>query len=253
MTPHDLLSAGQLTAARAAQAARAPMNAAERADWLELLFLANDYPTIAAWLATAPADVEVADYQARLSAQQMRHESFTNGQEPYCTADAPTHLSLRTQAMYALTMGDLTSAKHWLENAAEMAPPIRGTLNGRPFARLTEPDQLLANVLELFVKGNYFWLALEQVQRVTFHHPATPLGFGYRSATITLRNGHSEVSLIPTLYPFTYVEADGPLLAGQASEYRAGSNGPVIGLGARHWQVDGQATALTSVQELVLR
>jgi len=138
-------------------------------------------------------------------------------------ARAEKHLSLLSDSSADAAMGALLyrsalsgerkrqaffEAKQYHDPLAFPPPKKRaGTLNGEPFWALEDIDPRIGARLEVFVAGEYMWLALAHIGSLTIGPPRYLRDLLWASATITagpsMKGQEFGEVLLPILYPFS--------------------------------------------------
>jgi type VI secretion system protein ImpE len=137
-----------------------------------------------------------------------------------------------------------------LSKAAEASPALAGFLNNKPFALLRDADDLFGPVLEVFAKGVYSWVPLEQVDSLAMNPPRFPRDLLWVPARLTIREGPSGEVFLPNLYPGSHEHASDSIKLGRETDWQAAEGAPVRGLGARTFLVGDDGVGLLEWREL---
>lgn len=235
MSPIELFEEARLTEAIAAQSeiVRAqPHEIPERfllCDFLafagqrdgvrEHLDQIDPIPAIAAYLA---------EWRALLSADDLRH----SGKAPALLMDPPANFSRRVQASAAAASGRIEEAIALLDDADEAADCLTGHVDGREFEGWRDTDDLLGSVLEVFTDGRYFWLPVEQVQKLRLEDANELRDTLYRPANILLVDGRRLEVFLPALYVGTSTHEEDGIRVGAGIDW-VERDGLMRGIGAR--------------------
>jgi type VI secretion system protein ImpE len=193
----------------------------------------------------------VIEYRQLLDSEAQRRKVFTEGIVPELLGNATSeHLVLRIEASNLLRQDRATDAATLLDEANDAVPPFRGTLNGQPFASLRDADDLFAGVLEVMVKGRYFWVPLEQVVSVATNPPRFPRDLLYMPARLGLGAETAEVYL-PVLYPGSHLHTDDAIRLGRMTDWSSTEGGPVLGAGARLYITDDEPVSLVECRQYI--
>src|SRR5436309_3128595 len=146
MTTTDLFQAGRLDetiAAVSAELKSNPTDARRRTFLFELLCFSGDYDRAEKQLALlADKSKESALgsllYRGAMNAEKTRTEMFQKESFPV---------------------------------SAGSTIPVRGTLNGKPFSKLEDPDPRLGARLEVFAAGDYMWISFADIALLEIDPP----------------------------------------------------------------------------------
>jgi len=256
MTPADLFKQGKLQEAIQAQTAEvraAPGDQGKRVFLFELLVFAGDLDRARKQIEATQynemeLDAGVANYRRLLGAEEARRKLFEDGVAPFFFGAKPHHVDLRLQAIQALRDNRPDEAARLLREANEIAPKLKGTLNGKPFDGLRDCDDLFGPVLEFMGKDRYVWVPLEEVETIALNPPRFPRDLIWLPARMELRNqGMGEVFL-PVLYPGTHKEGKDLLKLGRETDFS--QKEPVLGKGARLFFDGEDVVPLTEWREV---
>jgi type VI secretion system protein ImpE len=230
MTPRDLLQAGKLDEAIDALSAELrdnPADARRRTFLFELLCFAGKYDRAEKQLdvvgqGSKEAEMGALLYHSALHAERMRQQMFESGNFP--STAAPT--------------------------------PVSGTLNGKPFASLTDADPRIGARLELFAAGQYTWIPFEQIDSIQMLPPKRLRDMLWAPAIV--RTGESfrgmelgEV-IIPAIAPLTWRHADGAVRLGRVTEWESLDDDSEAPIGQKLLLVDGEEFPFLEVRELTI-
>jgi len=258
MNAKQCFDAGQLQAAIAAagDAVRSkPLDHGTRMLLVDLLCFAGDFSRADKHLDTMaqlePATaVQIALGRQLLRAEMARQEFFAAGRVPEVAGQLTPDMQARLQASLQIREQDLAAAERTLDVAEQARPHVAGSCDGKPFADLRDLDDLLAGILEvLSPTGKYYWVGLDQLQRLKFFKPETVQDTLWRRAEISVVNGPQGVVYIPVLYPGSAQVADDEIRLGRTADWLEPAAGPVRGLGHRMWWIDNEHREFLSLGE----
>jgi type VI secretion system protein ImpE len=195
-------------------------------------------------------DLAVQTYRHLLDAEEARRRLFREGLAPGHLGEQPEHVRLRLQAVNRLRENSPAEALEALTRAAECSPAVRGQLNGKPFELLRDADDLFGTVLEVMAHGQYMWLPLEQVIRLTMKPPKYRHDLIWVPARLQARNGLSGDVFLPALYPGSHEHPDDQVKLGAITDWKQTDGGPTLALGLRTFVVDEDAVSLLEWREL---
>lgn len=180
----------------------------------------------------------VVNYRQCLESEVKRRKVFQEGVAPQFLKPPAQHLTLRLEALQQLRTGDEVGAKATLERALAVTPAHKGTFNDKPFTLLRDWDDLLGSVLEVYSKGNYFWVAYEDVELLASNPPKFPRDLIWLPANLQVREGPAGEVFLPVLYAGTS-QCENPLVKlGRMTDVVESEVGPVRCVGSRMLFVD---------------
>jgi type VI secretion system protein ImpE len=230
MNASELYRAGKLDEAIAALgvALRSdPTDTRRRTFLFELLCFAGEYDRAEKHLDVLASSGKDADmgallYRAALHAERTRQDMFRSGEPPQ-SAGAPK--------------------------------PVSGRLNGQEFETLVDADPRIGARLEVFAAGQYTWLPLEHLERVTIAPPSRLRDLLWSPAIV--RTGPTFAGLelgevlVPVLTPLAYKHADPEVRLGRKTEWEVTPGGTEVPAGQKLLLVDGEEFPILEVRELV--
>jgi type VI secretion system protein ImpE len=196
-------------------------------------------------------EAAIASYRKILDSETLRRRLFSESLKPELFSEAPEHVRLRLEAVNRLREGRPEEARALLAQA-DASPPLRGTLNGKPFEGLRDCDDLFSHVLEVMAHGRYFWVPLEHVESLTMSAPRSPRDLLWAPARLDLRDGASGEVFLPALYPGSHEHPDPQVKLGRATDWKGPEGGPMQGLGLRELLAGEDVLPLLEWRELVM-
>ncbi len=190
------------------------------------------------------------NYRQCLESEIVRRRVFKEGLEPGYLKAPPEHLKLRLEALGQLRGNDPAGAMATLEKAEAVTPPYTGTLNDKPFGLLRDCDDLFGPILEVFAKGNYFWVPYEEIDLLASNPPKFPRDLLWLPANLNVKEGPSGEVFLPAIYPLSFETGDPEIKLGRVADWVQTPGGPVRGVGARMLLVNEEATNLLAVRQI---
>ncbi|MDZ4818832.1 MAG: type VI secretion system accessory protein TagJ [Planctomycetota bacterium] len=252
-----LYQSGQLQAAIDAQiqvVKGAPADQAKRLFLFELAAFAGDLERSRKQLdAISYESVELqaalSTYRQLLDSEVKRRRWFSEGLAPQYLMDPPNHVQKRVEAVNRIREGNLAEARTLLDEANDELGLISGVLNEKPFAEIRDADDLFGTVLEVFARGEYFWVPLEQVELIAINPPRFPRDLLWIPARLETIDASGEVFL-PSLYPNSHVHADDQVKLGRMTDWSESDEGPILGQGLRMFLVGDETPSILDWREL---
>lgn len=253
-TAAELFKQGRLDDAVTVQLAAVkadPADQAKRLFLFELLLLAGDLDRALRQIEAIHygdnRDLGLSVYKRFVRAEQVRRQVFTGLTEPKFFGSPPDHCRLRLDALAALKSGNEAEASAKLLTAAEQAPRVSGSVNGKAVHEFRDADDLFGNVLEVVVQDQYYWVPLENVLRLKVDKPQYARDLVAMTAHVEVTIGGAGEVLLPALYPSA--SADPAVRLGRATDWRTLNGGAVLGLGLRTFAADEDAIPLPEITE----
>ncbi len=257
MTPNELFKAGKLSEAIDAQLKEVksrPADHGQRLFLFELLAFAGDLDRAQRQIEAVnynemELDAAVLTYRRLLDSERARRRLFSESLIPRFFGPQPEHVQIRLEAVNRIRENRLQEAAELLNKAAGLVPEIKGEINGKAFASLRDCDDLFGGVLEVMAQGAYFWVPIEQVDTISVVSPKTPRDLIWLSARLDMTESAGNVHL-PVLYAGSHQHPDDQVKLGRMTDWKASEAGPVLGVGARTFLVDEDATGILDWRQL---
>jgi type VI secretion system protein ImpE len=246
--------------AQIAEVRAQPADHKKRFFLFELLCLAGDLDRAQKQIDALQFDdpqtqMVVVAYKQMLDAERQRRAFFQPGvaaPPPLFLRPPPEHVSLRVEAAAKLRSGDEAAASELIAQANEIMPRIPGSFNGEKFEAIADGDDLLAGVLEVFLKGRYTWVPWQQLAAVTMAAPKYARDKVASEARLEMANGESGEVLLPILYANSAAAEDVAIKLGHSTDWREIAGGATFGLGQHLLYLDERDVGLLELRELLL-
>lgn len=190
------------------------------------------------------AELGVMIYRANIKAEQERQRVFDEGVQPHFLKEPPAYVDLCIAAIKQIRQGELQQARATLDQAEEERPAIAGNLFGKKFIDFRDYDDLVAPVLEVFVKDKYVWLPFEQIKRLDVTPPRVLRDLLWSSAHIEATDGTIGEVYIPALYAGTSDSDNDQLRLGRMTDWKQIGDSLYRSYGLRVFAVDGEEKSL---------
>lgn len=229
-----------------------PLHAAHRVALANVRLLQGQYPKALQQLQVAcQADPEWVP-QAQLvkmlvQCEATREAVFAGKIQADLLAPAPQWLQWMMQALK--TEGQ--EAAELRQQALDLAPETAGTLNQETaFHWLSDGDERLGPVLEVYTASDYFWLPIEQLAAVELQPQGHALDLLWMKAVLSL--GNDKVKKITGYLPMRYPKSDEAFGSSDfETEWTQGlTTDGWQGRGVRVWYLDGKAVPINDVASL---
>jgi type VI secretion system protein ImpE len=259
MDATQLYKSGQLTEAIDAQLAvvkAKPMDQGQRLFLFELLVFAGDLDRAQRQIDAIQSDqpeivTALMDYRKLLEAERTRRQVFSNKVQPGFLGPVPEHVRVRLLGLVKLADKASAEAATLFQEANGQIAPLQGTLNGKAFSGLRDGDDCLGSVLEVYAKGKYYWVPLEQIDALTMVAPRFPRDLLWIPAHLETKEGDAGSVFLPALYPGTDQESDPQLKLGRLTDWRG--EDPVRGVGVKIFFVGDDESSILDWRNLKMQ
>jgi type VI secretion system protein ImpE len=195
----------------------------------------------------------VQTYREALRCEVFRAEVFAGRRTPLVFGEPRRWIALLIEAQRLFADGEVARAAEMRTEALALAPPTPGAINEAPFEWVTDGDSRLGPILELIVKGNYYWVPFERVRSIHFDPPADLRDLVWTPAQVTWANGGQTVALIPSRYPGSERSADPDLVRARKTEWAEHPGETFLGSGQRMLFTDQGEYALFDIRTITLQ
>jgi type VI secretion system protein ImpE len=229
-TAQDLYEAGRLGEAIEALGAELrahPADVRRRTFLFELLSFAGDWARaerqLDALAREGPeADVGTRLYRSAVVAERVREHMFDVGDLPTDTAPGP----------------------------------VRGVLNGAPFASIADADPRIGARLEVCAGGQYLWIPFAHLASVVAAPPANLRDLRWLPARVHMAPDVRDLELgevlLPTLTPAAWRHADDAIRLGRVADWEDAEDEGYRPVGQKLLLVDDRYVPLLEIRELTL-
>lgn len=125
---------------------------------------------------------------------------------PSCFGDPSEWLAYYVQAFDAFKANNIEGAFKLINEGAELAPEISGTIDGEhTFNWLSDGDVRFGPAFEIMLNGGYYWLPIENIKKLEFEPVEDLRDLVWRPVNLTLSNNGQLIGFVPVRYP---IQAD---------------------------------------------
>lgn len=133
---------------------------------------------------------------------------------------------------------------------------VGGTINGQPFSSITDADPRIGPRLEIFVGGQYSWMAFQHIATVRMEAPKRLRDLLWAPAVVRPNESFTGLdigdALLPALAPQTWRESDPAIRLGRVTEWRELEDGDQAPVGQKMLLVDDEEFPILELRELVI-
>jgi type VI secretion system protein ImpE len=191
----------------------------------------------------------VNTYQQLIECEIKREKVLSGEKEPVCFGEPSDWLAYYVKAYQQYSINNFDVADKLLNEGAELAPAIAGTVNDCPFEWLSDGDVRFGPSIEVMLNGGYYWLPLEYVGEINFEPVDDLRDLVWRPANLTLKNKGQLIAFIPVRYPINTNTTDQQLLA-RTCDWQEPKDNFYIGNGQRVFMTDKNEYPLLNVDSI---
>ena len=181
---------------------------------------------------------------------ELKREKVLSGEiEPVCFGEPSAWLAYYVKAYQHCCNNEIEQANQLLQQGAEMAPAIAGSVNDEAFEWLSDGDIRFGPAIEVMLNGGYYWLPLEYINEINFEPVEDLRDLVWRPANLTLKNKGQLIVFIPVRYPITTETNDAQLLA-RTCEWQEPVENFYVGNGQRVFVSDQAEYPLLNVKTI---
>ncbi len=180
----------------------------------------------------ASALLMVTVYREVIAAEAVRNSVFAGHKTPMLLGEPDPWLGWLVESTKLLATGKVDEAVRLHDAAFEAAPQTAGSIDGKPFECLADADGRLGPVLEVIVKGNYYWVPFKNIAEIQIEKPTDLRDLVWIPATFTWSNQGKAVGFIPVRYPGTPERGDPSMIMSRSTDWQE-QGGISIGFGHR--------------------
>lgn len=191
-------------------------------------------------------------YDSVIQCEHVRGAVFAGQRAPLVFGQPGQWMADLVAAVAALGQGRADEAERLRDAAFDQAPSVSGKINEQDFEWLADADGRLGPVLEVMLKGQYYWVPMDAVASISMEPPGDLRDLVWMPAEFRWRNGGEAVGFIPTRYPGTESGDDSRLKLSRLTEFDEVSEDLVLGRGQRLLVTDQDDYPLLSISSIVM-
>jgi type VI secretion system protein ImpE len=192
----------------------------------------------------------VRTYQAAIQCERLRASVFAGERSPLLFGDPQPWTAMLAQAALLHGQGHIAQAADLRAQAFDAAPTSSGTINGQKFEWLADGDSRLGPVFEVLLNGNYYWVPMHRVQKISIEAPEDIRDLVWVPANFMWTNGGEAAGLIPARYPGSEQSDDNAIRLARKTEWTQPQEDIYIGNGQRLFVSDAADVGLLEVREI---
>ena len=189
-------------------------------------------------------------YRAAIGCEVFRKEVFAGKHQPLILGEPPEWMALLIESFRLAAEKKYGEALSLRDQAFENVPESAGAINEQPFAWIADADSRLGPVLEVIIKGRYYWTPFLNIKTISITEAEDLRDFVWLPAQFTWTNGGQAYGLIPTRYPGSEVAHDSLIQMARRTEWLEPADGIYQGMGQRMLATDQDEYPLMDIREL---
>jgi len=190
-------------------------------------------------------------YREALRCELIRADVFAGKKAPQVIGQPPQWLGSLIEAQQKLGAGAVAEAATLRQQALQDAPETEGTIDGAPFAWISDADSRLGPVVEAIVNGQYYWIPFSQFHAIRIEAPTDLRDLVWIPAQFTFTNQGQTVALIPARYAGSETQDDASRLS-RKTDWIALDEQTYTGIGQRMLATDCAEYALLDVRDILI-
>ncbi len=191
----------------------------------------------------------VTVYREVISAEALRESVFGGKKSPMLLGEPDPWLGWLVESVKMLSDGKTDEAVQLHDAAFNAAPVNTGRIDGKTFAWIADGDGRLGPVLEVIVKGNYYWVPFKNIAEIEIEKPTDLRDLVWAPANFTWANSGKAVGFIPARYPGSAGSSDDAIKMCRRTDW-LDESGLSIGLGQRVLATDVSEQPVLEVRKI---
>jgi type VI secretion system protein ImpE len=172
-------------------------------------------------------------WKAAIQCEAVRREILEGGRAPLLLGEPPAWMAGLLESLRLMGQGRYDLALSLRNEAFEQAAESTGKINDQPFAWIADAESRLGPVLEVILKGQYYWAPFEQIKMITTEGPKDLRDLVWLPARFIWANGGEAYGFIPTRYVGSESSQDSSIQLARRTEWRQLAENVYQGLGQR--------------------
>ena len=162
----------------------------------------------------------------------------------------PAYVEDLLQANNRLREGNAAEARQILDDVEENRPAFACCVNDEEFSDFRDYNDATMCVLEAFLKDQYVWLPLEQIQQIVFFTPKSLRDLYWIQAEIEFLNGTNGEMFVPALYSDSWKSSDDRVRLGRMTDWRDAGEELFTGEGTKLFWMDGKEKSILDIRTI---
>jgi type VI secretion system protein ImpE len=198
--------------------------------------------------ATVELGIEV--YRGILRAEASRRQLFQGeSRQPKFLSEPPLYTALHLKALTEIIEQHFDQAETSLKESSALRKNLQGEIDDTHFDDFKDGDDLIAPFLEVIVRADYLWLALEDIVRLEIPPPRTLRDLLWIPGKVELREQQTIDVFIPVQYYGSSDHAEDPVKLGRMTVWENVGEETNLGKGQRTFLIDGDERSLLEIRK----
>lgn len=260
MDAKQLFDSGHLQAAISqltADVKASPRDLRNRIFLFELLCFTGDWQraerqldAVAQVSGDATVELGIEIYRGILRAEASRRQLFQGeSRQPKFLSEPPPYTALHLKALTEIIEQHFDQAETSLKESSALRKNLQGQIDDTHFDDFKDGDDLIAPFLEVIVRGDYLWLALEDIVGLEIRPPRTLRDLLWIPAKVELREQQTIDVFIPVQYYGSSDHADDSVKLGRMTVWENLGEETNLGKGQRTFLIDGDERSLLEIRK----
>ena len=235
-----------------------PLDLRNRIFLFELLCFMGDFQraerqldAVAQVSGDATVELGIELYRGILRAEASRRQLFQGqSRQPKFLSEPPPYTALHLKALTEIIQQDFDKAETSLEKSGDLRKSLHGQVDNTHFDDFKDGDDLIAPFLEIFIRADYLWLALEDIVRLEIRPPRTLRDLLWIPGKLELREQQTIDVFIPVQYYGSSDHAEDPVKLGRMTVWENVGEETNLGKGQRTFLIDGDERSLLEIRNV---
>jgi type VI secretion system protein ImpE len=198
--------------------------------------------------ATVELGIEI--YRGILRAEASRRQLFQGeSRQPKFLSEPPPYTALHLKALTEIIEQHFDQAETSLKESSALRKNLQGQIDDTHFDDFKDGDDLIAPFLEVIVRADYLWLALEDIVRLEIPPPRTLRDLLWIPGKVELREQQTIDVFIPVQYYGSSDHAEDPVKLGRMTVWENVGEETNLGKGQRTFLIDGDERSLLEIRK----
>jgi type VI secretion system protein ImpE len=191
-------------------------------------------------------------YRAAIECELVRGQVFSGKRSPLIFGDPQPWIASMVSALTLDGEQKYAQAAAMRAQALEDAPASSGSVNGEPFEWIADAESRLGPVFEVLLNGNYYWVPVHRVLKITIEPPSDARDLIWVPAQFTWTNQGEALGFLPARYPGSESSSDDLVRLARKTEWQEVAPEIFHGIGQRLIATDANEYGLLEVREILL-
>jgi type VI secretion system protein ImpE len=235
-----------------------PLNLRNRIFLFELLCFTGDFQraerqldAVAQVSGDATVDLGIEIYRGILRAEASRRQLFQGeSRQPKFLSEPPAYTALHLKALTEIIEQHFDQAEASLKESSALRKSLQGQVDDTYFDDFKDGDDLISPFLEVIVRADYLWLALEDIVRLEIRPPRTLRDLLWIPGKVELREQQTMDVFMPVQYYGSSDHAEDPVKLGRMTVWENVGEETNLGKGQRTFLVDGDERSLLEIRKV---